>query len=695
MTFPAGILSSVLVVTGLGDVPSLLVRVTLIAAAGILLCSLLRHASAAKRHLAAIASLVALLAFPAAKVFLPVVSLPVLPAATAPAAPASDRTSTAGAPGAPGALVPGSPDGSVDVPSTVSDRRSLPWSDYVILIYLIVYATLLLHVLASFLAAAVMAGRARRIDDSALRQLLDSAREQLRVSRAVDIRESSSVTIPVVWGLFRPVLVLPVEARGWTRERLRVVFLHEMAHVARYDGVSLLLARIATSVFWFHPLVWELARVARRECERCCDDLVLASGQRATDYAEHLLAIVRSMSRQDRFADVAPALARRSNLESRLTSILRADQRRDSVSRSGFMVTIGLAGALLVAITALHLVAAPARARIVDDPVAKIITFEPKEAEGVAAPVAPVEEESPPSIDSVSEEDLLASAGEPVRIEAANELVAALDPGAFVMTVDPSMAYSFRTKSRHRSRTSNESGLEYMRDGQYTQAITAFEKEIKESGSVNSMYNLACAYSLKGDKKRAFEALQNAIENGFNNTHHMQEDDDLQLIQGDPHFYQLVRLSKDLQLFGSGRFGGMDDEDDWRKELPRLERVTREHPDIGRAWSNLGYARLESGDAKGATAAYERALGLEYQKPTTLYNLACCAARSGSADVAFGFLDRADKAGFEIGEHMGTDTDLDALRGDPRYKAMLDRWDEKMAKEHREKEKAEEQGKMD
>jgi hypothetical protein len=99
---------------------------------------------------------------------------------------------------------------------------------------------------------------------------------------------------------------------------------------------------------------------------------------------------------------------------------------------------------------------------------------------------------------------------------------------------------------------------------------------------------------------------------------------------------------------------------------------------------------LHAGDPKGATAAYERALHLGYQKPTTLYNLACCASRSGNVDEAFGFLDRADKVGFEIGAHMGSDTDLDALRGDPRYKAMLDRWDEKMAKEHRERQRAKE-----
>jgi beta-lactamase regulating signal transducer with metallopeptidase domain/tetratricopeptide (TPR) repeat protein len=706
MILSAGILSSVFATAGLGDLLPLLLRVTLIASAGTLLCFLLRKASAAKRYLAAMVTLIVLIAFPAAKVLLPVVPLPILPPAPPSAPSRTDATSTVWLAGASGTIVPGSRDegGAKDVGPIVSGVSARQLSDFVILLYLVVYAALLLHVLFSFIAAAVTARRAWRIDDADLRRDLESACRRLGVSRPVDIRESSSVTVPVVWGLFRPVILLPMEAREWSREQLRVVLLHEVAHVARHDALGLLLARIATSVFWFHPLVWNLARVARRESERCCDDLVLASGERATDYAAHLLAIVRSMTRQGRFADLAPALAQRSNLEGRLVSILHAGQRRDSVSRAGLALTIGLAALLLVGTTAVQVVAASSPVHGPSD-LAPKATLDGCQSPGdVVEPKEQIEKESSPSREDAGDEDRVASLDTQNAIDAASSAVANWMPS------DPSFEYSFSaaydvpskvysiagSSSRRKTGAHNESGIELMRDGQYAKAIVAFEDEIRESGSTNAMYNLSCAYALRGDKRRAFDALQNAIENGFDNTHHMTEDEDLRLLQGDPHFYQLVRLAQDLQLFNSGRFGlGMKDEEDWRRSVPRLERVTREHPDVGRAWSNLGYARLEAGDPKGATDAYERALDLGYHKPTTLYNLACCASRSGSIDVAFGFLDRADKAGFEIGEHMGWDTDLDALRSDPRYAAMLARWDEKMAKEHREQQKAEVKEKTD
>jgi len=251
------------------------------------------------------------------------------------------------------------------------------------------------------------------------------------------------------------------------------------------------------------------------------------------------------------------------------------------------------------------------------------------------------------------------------------------------------------SKFKNKSSDRDQSGIDYLRAGEYTRAVTAFEEEIRETGSVNAMYNLACAYSLRGDKSRAFTALQTAVENGFGDSGHMTEDEDLKLLQDDPHFYQLVRLAQDLQLFVGSRFGGMNDESDWRGALPRFERVTKEHPTIGRAWANLGFARLEAGDAKGGALAYQKALDLGYQKPTTLYNLACCAARSGDVNGAFTWLDRADKDGFELGEHVGSDTDLDAIRDDPRYRTMLERWDAKMAREHREKKKDEDREKSD
>jgi beta-lactamase regulating signal transducer with metallopeptidase domain len=65
--------------------------------------------------------------------------------------------------------------------------------------------------------------------------------------------------MPMVWGLFRPVLLLPAVPHAG-RRRLEAVLLHELAHVRRRDALTQLVAELARAVYWFNPLVWIAAR---------------------------------------------------------------------------------------------------------------------------------------------------------------------------------------------------------------------------------------------------------------------------------------------------------------------------------------------------------------------------------------------------------------------------------------------------
>jgi hypothetical protein len=65
-----------------------------------------------------------------------------------------------------------------------------------------------------------------------------------------------------------------------------------------------------------------------------------------------------------------------------------------------------------------------------------------------------------------------------------------------------------------------------------------------------------------------------------------------------------------------------------------------------------------------------------------MYNLACSTAQSGQIDAAFGWLERAEAAGFEMWSHARWDDDLDPLRGDPRYRALKKKWKAQAQEEH-------------
>ena len=135
---------------------------------------------------------------------------------------------------------------------------------------------------------------------------------------------SDRVTTPMVWGILRPVILLPVKAREWSADRLGVVLEHELTHIRRKDWLTQILSQIACALYWFHPLVWWASRELRKEREHACDDAVLLSGARGTMYAEHLVELARHFQA----AHGAVSMAEPSLLESRLRSILDPKRRR-------------------------------------------------------------------------------------------------------------------------------------------------------------------------------------------------------------------------------------------------------------------------------------------------------------------------------------------------------------------------------
>jgi TonB family protein len=99
----------------------------------------------------------------------------------------------------------------------------------------------------------------------------------------------ADVSSPLSFGLIRPAILLPQEARSWAETSCRAVLLHELAHIRRGDLWWNLVASLATALHWYNPLVWRLARRMRHEAELACDDTVVRHGVPASSYAAFLL----------------------------------------------------------------------------------------------------------------------------------------------------------------------------------------------------------------------------------------------------------------------------------------------------------------------------------------------------------------------------------------------------------------------
>src|SRR5262249_51918979 len=144
--------------------------------------------------------------------------------------------------------------------------RAEAWSEWLLPALLGVAALFVARMLFGIVAVRRITARALEIDDDALVRDFDVAATRLGIRRMGRLLASDRVAVPMVWGMARPVMLLPTAALQWSRERLRVVFAHELAHLRRGDAVTLLLTRAIAALYWFHPVAWSLDRAARRDC---------------------------------------------------------------------------------------------------------------------------------------------------------------------------------------------------------------------------------------------------------------------------------------------------------------------------------------------------------------------------------------------------------------------------------------------
>jgi beta-lactamase regulating signal transducer with metallopeptidase domain len=288
----------------------IVMRAAVILAAAYLATRLMTRATAATRHLVWTLAVGGALLVPIAAPIVP--AWRVLPELRAPtSAPAESRAS---APTRERADLQAAPTPDLHVaPNT-------EWPIWIALAWAAVTAVLLTRIATGIAAVRRLARYARPVD-ARWRLLLDDTSEAAGLTRRVRLLVSGDIAVPLTWSGGRPTVLLPADALQWTDERARVVLLHELAHVRRGDWFTHALGRVLVALHWFNPLAWVALASMTRERERACDDFVLSRGARPSEYAEHLLDIARRGFGSSDYA-MAPAMARASELEGRLVSIL-------------------------------------------------------------------------------------------------------------------------------------------------------------------------------------------------------------------------------------------------------------------------------------------------------------------------------------------------------------------------------------
>ncbi len=550
--------------------------------------------------------------------------------------------------------------------------------------------------LRRLLSRATPAGTELRMDAG-------KAARRLGLTREVPVLTSTEAFVPMAAGVFSPVLLLPEAAETWPAERREAVLLHELAHVSRNDCAWQAVATCARALYWPLPFVWALERSLRRDAERAADDLALSSGTRASEYAEALVFAVRAARR----SSLAPAfgMGKPSELEGRVRAILDPGQRRGT-SRpvvAGAALVALLVVAFAGAVTPFEAEGRPAVPvdhaghhggdAHVDEAVHEAVHEAVREVarqstrtavrEAVRASTSTSEAVSESVSEAVREaviEAELDAKSRGMSAEVQRAMARAAKESAYLgerMSVETRRAIERAAQEavfagRRSGRNWYSRGSSLHNDERHEEAIEAWKRSIEEGQQVEaSTYNIACAYARLGQKDLAFEWLKKAAAEGFELSHYLSSDDDLDSLRSDSRFAELKSEARKLKAEGSSRAAKVAAER-MEKELATL----KTGGSTGSRLYDKAHAAYSAGAYREAAKGYEAAAAAGYREGTAYYNAACSAALAGDSAQALALLEKAVEGGYTNAGHMASDDDLETIWKERAFKDLLERAEE-------------------
>lgn len=183
-----------------------------------------------------------------------------------------------------------------------------------------------------------------------LQQQTDELADALQLQRVPQVLIVDAAVSPMLWGCgSRAKLLFPSDLAERLDDEARVTLLtHELAHFARGDHWVRLLEFVATSLFWWHPILWLAKQQIEVAEEECCDAWVVGQFPHAPKlYAEALLDTIDYLcERRQALPPVACGLGQAHFLRHRLTKIMRGAAPK-AMSQRTRLATIVVAALLL------------------------------------------------------------------------------------------------------------------------------------------------------------------------------------------------------------------------------------------------------------------------------------------------------------------------------------------------------------
>jgi uncharacterized protein YjbI with pentapeptide repeats/beta-lactamase regulating signal transducer with metallopeptidase domain len=182
----------------------------------------------------------------------------------------------------------------------------------------------------------------------------DQLQQWQRLDPGSDVRicVTGGIEVPVAVGLFDAMVLLPKALlEQFDAQEIDQISLHELAHLLRHDDWTNGLQRVITSLLFFNPAVWFIARQMDVEREVACDDYVLELTGAVRTYAFCLTKMAEITSWPHQPLAAPGVFTTRKNISIRVERLLRTGR---AISSS---ISPATAGAVAIGLLAGYFVA--------------------------------------------------------------------------------------------------------------------------------------------------------------------------------------------------------------------------------------------------------------------------------------------------------------------------------------------------
>ena len=234
--------------------------------------------------------------------------------------------------------------------TTGVELESISWQGLVFSGWLVGMFVLLVLLIRRICFVEGLIAKSRPANERSL-EMLNECRCQMGIRQSVELRLTGGKLSPAVCGFFKPVIVIPAALlKKLSREKLRAVLIHELAHVRRGDAWVNLLQTVLQIVHFYNPLVWLANAMVRRAREQAVDEMVLVTLRPETKSYSNMLIDIAEMAfwRPNFSLRIIGVVESKKALERRINHMLTRPVPKSSKLGCLGLIAIVVVGAILL-----------------------------------------------------------------------------------------------------------------------------------------------------------------------------------------------------------------------------------------------------------------------------------------------------------------------------------------------------------